>query len=168
MPLTLPSKTHRDGHCRQVVFPWLPHDPLAATVGENHPTMVASGTKMIALKVAPHFKSDHLCALNRNQLCGSDLRRDDLELSIEAALKAAKDGVAEREMLRAFCSCTAMNDASPVANCIGFGNHSAMIDVQPSDRRLRPGGVVRFEAGCRVRHYRSGSPASPYREPSPQ
>ncbi len=34
-------------------------------------------------KVAHHFKSDHLCALNRNRRnwnrrCGSDLRRDDL------------------------------------------------------------------------------------------
>ncbi len=35
-------------------------------------------------KVAHHFKSDHLCALNRNRRnwnrrCGSDLRRDDLD-----------------------------------------------------------------------------------------
>ncbi len=29
-------------------------------------------------KVAHHFNSDHLCALNRNRLFGSDLRRDDL------------------------------------------------------------------------------------------
>lgn len=76
-------------------------------------------------------------------------------LSIEAALAVARQGITEREMLRAFNGCTVANDGSPVTNCIGFGNRSAMINVQPSDRRLKRGDVIRFDIGCRYRHYRS-------------
>ncbi len=76
-------------------------------------------------------------------------------LSIEAALAVAREGVTEREMLRAFNGCTVANDASPVTNCIGFGNRSAMINVQPSDRALKRGDAIRFDVGCRYRHYRS-------------
>jgi Xaa-Pro dipeptidase len=77
------------------------------------------------------------------------------ERAIEAALAVAKEGVTEREMLRAFNACLAQNDAAPVVGCIGFGNRSAMINVQPSDRKLKPGELIRFDVGARYRHYRS-------------
>jgi Xaa-Pro aminopeptidase len=77
------------------------------------------------------------------------------ERSIDAALAIAAEGVTEREMLREFNSCLARNDAAPVVGCIGFGNRSAMINVQPSDRKLKMGELIRFDVGGRYRHYRS-------------
>jgi Xaa-Pro dipeptidase len=77
------------------------------------------------------------------------------ESSIDAALAIAADGVTEREMLREFNACLAKNDAAPVVGCIGFGNRSAMINVQPSDRKLKRGDLIRFDVGGRYKHYRS-------------
>jgi Xaa-Pro dipeptidase len=77
------------------------------------------------------------------------------ERAIEAALAIAKEGVTEREMLRAFNACLAQNDAAPVVGCIGFGTRTAMINVQPSDRALKRGDLIRFDVGGRYRHYRS-------------
>lgn len=77
------------------------------------------------------------------------------ERAIDAALAVAKEGITEREMLRAFNACLAQNDAAPVVGCIGFGNRSAMINVQPSDRKLKRGDLIRFDVGGRYHHYRS-------------
>lgn len=77
------------------------------------------------------------------------------EQAIDAALAVAKAGVTEREMLRAFNACLAQNDAAPVVGCIGFGTRTAMINVQPSDRALKKGDLIRFDVGGRYRHYRS-------------
>jgi Xaa-Pro dipeptidase len=77
------------------------------------------------------------------------------ERAIDAALAVAKEGVTEREMLREFNACLARNDAAPVVGCIGFGNRSAMINVQPSHRKLNRGDLIRFDVGGRYRHYRS-------------
>ena len=77
------------------------------------------------------------------------------ERAIDAALAVAKEGISEREMLRAFNACLAQNDAAPVVGCIGFGNRSGMINVQPSDRELKKGDLIRFDVGGRFRHYRS-------------
>lgn len=77
------------------------------------------------------------------------------ERAIDAALKVAAEGITEREMLREFNACLAQNDTTPVVGCIGFGNRSAMINVQPSNRRLKRGDLIRFDVGGRYRHYRS-------------
>lgn len=77
------------------------------------------------------------------------------EHAIDAALKVAREGISEREMLREFNACLARNDTAPVVGCIGFGNRSAMINVQPSDRKLNRGDLIRFDVGGRYRHYRS-------------
>jgi Xaa-Pro dipeptidase len=77
------------------------------------------------------------------------------ERAIDAALAVAKHGVTEREMLRAFNACLAQNDTAAVVGCIGFGTRSALSNVQPSDRALQPGDLIRFDVGGRYRHYRS-------------
>jgi Xaa-Pro dipeptidase len=77
------------------------------------------------------------------------------EHAIDAALAVAKEGVTEREMLREFNACLARHDAAPVVGCIGFGTRSAMINVQPSDRKLKRGDLIRFDVGARHKHYRS-------------
>ncbi|HEU5017564.1 MAG TPA: Xaa-Pro peptidase family protein [Pseudolabrys sp.] len=77
------------------------------------------------------------------------------ERAIDAALAIAKKGITERDMLRAFNSSLAQSDTAPVVGCIGFGTRSAMINVQPSDRALEHGDLIRFDVGGRYRHYRS-------------
>jgi Xaa-Pro aminopeptidase len=91
------------------------------------------------------------------------------ERAIDAALAIAAEGVSEREMLREFNACLARNDTAPVVGCIGFGNRSAMINVQPSDRKLKRGDLIRFDVGGRYRHYRSDmSRGATLGEPAPK
>jgi Xaa-Pro aminopeptidase len=77
------------------------------------------------------------------------------ERSIAAALEVAAEGATEVELARAFHIQTVRDDALPVLGCIGFGERSALANVQPSDRMLRPGDVIRFDVGGRYRHYRA-------------
>ncbi len=77
------------------------------------------------------------------------------ERAVDAAMASASEGVTEREMLREFNACLARNDTAPVVGCIGFGARSAMSNVQPSDRKLKRGELIRFDVGGRYRHYRS-------------
>lgn len=77
------------------------------------------------------------------------------ERSISAALAIAKEGVTEFEMARVFHSHTVGEDAFPVLGCIGFGERSALPNVQPSDRALRKGDVIRFDVGGHFRNYRA-------------
>lgn len=89
------------------------------------------------------------------------------EMAIDASLALAREGVTEKEMLRAFNGCHVANDALPVVGCIGFGNRSAMINVQPSDRALKRGDLIRFDVGGRYKHYRSDiSRIASFGEPS--
>jgi Xaa-Pro dipeptidase len=77
------------------------------------------------------------------------------ERAIDAALAVAKENVTERQMMRAFNACLSQNDTSPVVGCIGFGARSALSNVQPTDRVLKRGDLIRFDVGGRYRHYRS-------------
>jgi Xaa-Pro aminopeptidase len=77
------------------------------------------------------------------------------EQSIEAALGVAAVGITEIEMARVFHSRTTMLDGVPVTGCIGFGDRSAMSNVQPSTQALKMGDAIRFDVGCRYKHYRS-------------
>jgi Xaa-Pro aminopeptidase len=77
------------------------------------------------------------------------------EESVDAALAASIPGITELEMARVFHGRTTALDGVPVTGCIGFGERSAMSNVQPSSRALKHGDVIRFDVGCRYRHYRS-------------
>lgn len=77
------------------------------------------------------------------------------ECSIGAVLEIARDGVSEIELARAFHARTVADDAVPVLGCIGFGERSALPNVQPSERRLTRGDVIRFDVGGRYGHYRA-------------
>jgi Xaa-Pro dipeptidase len=89
------------------------------------------------------------------------------EMSIDAALKIAAAGVTELDFLREFSTCTVKNDALPVSICIGFGDRSAMSNVQPSKRALAKGDIIRFDVGGRYAHYRSDiSRIASFGEPS--
>jgi Xaa-Pro dipeptidase len=77
------------------------------------------------------------------------------EKSIEAAFEAAHEGMTEIELARIFHMRTTALDGVPVTGCIGFGERSALSNVQPSPRKLKQGDAIRFDVGCRFRHYRS-------------
>ncbi|WID99739.1 Xaa-Pro peptidase family protein (plasmid) [Bosea vestrisii] len=77
------------------------------------------------------------------------------ERSIAAALSVARTGVSEIELARAFHAQTVLEDAVPVLGCIGSGPRSALMNVQPSERALTSGDVLRFDVGGRYRHYRA-------------
>lgn len=77
------------------------------------------------------------------------------ERSVAAALAVATEGVTEIELARAFHTQTVREDAFPVLGCIGFGERSALMNVQPSERRLRHGDIIRFDVGGHYRNYRA-------------
>ncbi|MBZ9965896.1 M24 family metallopeptidase [Mesorhizobium sp. BR1-1-2] len=77
------------------------------------------------------------------------------ERSIHASLAAATEGASELDLARAFHRQTVEDGALPVLGCIGFGERSALMNVQPSARKLRPGEIIRFDVGGRFQHYRA-------------
>ncbi|EHK53299.1 M24 family metallopeptidase [Allomesorhizobium alhagi] len=91
------------------------------------------------------------------------------ERSIKAALAAAREGASERDLARAFDIETVMGGGAPVLSCIGFGERSALMNVQPSNRALQPGDVIRFDVGGRYRHYRADiARIATFGEPPPE
>jgi Xaa-Pro aminopeptidase len=77
------------------------------------------------------------------------------DLSIQAALAVAREGATEMDLARAFHGKTIAEGGLPVLGCIGAGTRSAMTNVQPSERKLMRGDVIRFDVGGRYRHYRA-------------
>lgn len=77
------------------------------------------------------------------------------EKSIAAALAVARPGATECDLAVAFHETTIREGAVPVLGCIGAGPRSALPNAQPTDRRLAPGDVIRFDVGGRYRHYRA-------------
>ncbi|MER8386585.1 Xaa-Pro peptidase family protein [Mesorhizobium sp. M1380] len=77
------------------------------------------------------------------------------ERCFQAALAVAHEVATEADLARAFHVRTVEEGALPVLGCIGFGERSALMNVQPSDRKLRAGEIIRFDVGGRFRHYRA-------------
>jgi Xaa-Pro aminopeptidase len=77
------------------------------------------------------------------------------DMSIQAALSVAREGATENDLARAFHRKTIDEGGLPVLSCIGVGTRSAMVNVQPSERKLKTGDVIRFDVGGRYHHYRA-------------
>jgi Xaa-Pro aminopeptidase len=77
------------------------------------------------------------------------------DLSIQAALGVAREGTTEIDLARAFHGKTIEEGGLPVLSCIGVGSRSAGVNVQPGERKLKMGDVIRFDVGGRYRHYRA-------------
>lgn len=77
------------------------------------------------------------------------------DLSITAALAVAREGATEMDLARAFHTKTIVEGGLPVLGCIGVGTRSAMTNVQPTERVLYRGDVIRFDVGGRYKHYRA-------------
>ena len=78
------------------------------------------------------------------------------EQGIVAALRLARPGVAERELIAEFDRTVVTAGGVPVTSmCIGSGPRSALSNCQASDKRLAAGEVIRFDGGVRFGWYRS-------------
>jgi Xaa-Pro dipeptidase len=78
------------------------------------------------------------------------------EQGIVAALRLAKPGVPERELIAEFDRTVITAGGVPVSSmCIGSGPRSALSNCQAGERRLAAGEVIRFDGGVRFKWYRS-------------
>jgi Xaa-Pro aminopeptidase len=78
------------------------------------------------------------------------------ERGIEAALRLARPGLPEQELLREFDRTVITEGGVPVTSmCVGSGPRSALSNCQAGERRLAANEVVRFDGGVRFRWYRS-------------
>lgn len=78
------------------------------------------------------------------------------ERGIVAALRLARPGVAERELIAEFDRTVITEGGVPVTSmCIGSGPRSALSNCQAGSKRLAAGEVIRFDGGVRFGWYRS-------------
>ena len=70
------------------------------------------------------------------------------EDGVAAVLEMLVPGVTEREAVMVYEQEVVRRGASPYFSVITIGERSALADVYPSDRALRPGDLVRFDLGC--------------------
>lgn len=75
------------------------------------------------------------------------------ELAIDEALATARPGKAEQDVATAFLHSLVAQDALPQTTVIGTGRRSALPHGQPTSRPITVGDILRFDVGCRYRHY---------------
>jgi Xaa-Pro aminopeptidase len=91
--------------------------------------------------------ADEVAALERAALIAED--------GIAAVLAMLQPGVTEREAALVYEQEVLRRGAQPFFTVVTVGERTALADVYPSDRALRPGDLVRFDLGCLYRWYRS-------------
>lgn len=78
-----------------------------------------------------------------------------------------EEGMTEIEARRILEETIVSRGGIPALTVIGFGAHSAFPNATPGTRKLHRGDVVRFDVGCRYRHYFSDlSRCAVFGEPS--
>ena len=77
------------------------------------------------------------------------------ERAIEAALAEVHAGITEREIAKVFNIAVVKEGGTPLLTVIGCGEHSALGNVIPSDRKVQEGDIIRFDVGCRYKQYGS-------------
>ncbi len=70
------------------------------------------------------------------------------EDGVAAVLGMLVPGVTEREAVMVYEQEVVRRGASPYFSVITIGERSALADVYPSQRALRPGDLIRFDLGC--------------------
>jgi Xaa-Pro dipeptidase len=77
------------------------------------------------------------------------------EAAIQNALKVAAHGATDLEIRDAFEKSLIDSGADHLFSAIAVGSRTSLPNVLPNGTRLRPGGLVRFDAGCYYRGYAS-------------
>lgn len=75
------------------------------------------------------------------------------ERAIEAVLAEVHVGMTEKEMAKVFNMTVIKEGGTPLLTVIGCGEHSALGNAIPSDRKVRKGDIIRFDVGCRYKQY---------------
>ncbi len=75
------------------------------------------------------------------------------ESALTEAIATIDPGVKEKEVAQAFIETVVRNEGLPTLVCIGSGPRSAFPNVEPGERRIEPGDVIRFDVGCLVEAY---------------
>ncbi|GAH43737.1 unnamed protein product, partial [marine sediment metagenome] len=75
------------------------------------------------------------------------------ERAIEAVLAEMHIGMTEKEMVKVFHMTVVKEGGAPLLTVIGCGEHSALGNAIPSDRKVQEGDVIRFDVGCRYKQY---------------
>ena len=77
------------------------------------------------------------------------------ESAIKTAMGEIKEGMSEKEMFAVYSREIVMNGGIPTLNVVGVNEHSGSANAQVTDRKIKKGGLVRFDVGCTYRHYHS-------------
>jgi len=70
------------------------------------------------------------------------------ENALTAAIQAIREGVSEKDLDRTFKESVIRQGGLPTLACIGSGPRGAFPNVEPSERKIRKGDLVRFDVGC--------------------
>ena len=77
------------------------------------------------------------------------------EYALGNAIKSINFGVTEKNVAQVFKEAVIQNHGFPTLVCIGSGPRSAFPNVEPSDRKIKSGDVIRFDVGCMLNSYHS-------------
>jgi Xaa-Pro dipeptidase len=77
------------------------------------------------------------------------------ERSLSEAIKAIGEGVSEKELALLFKTAVTRQGGIPTIECVGGGPRGAFPSVEPSDRKIQRGDLVRFDVGCLWHAYHS-------------
>ncbi len=77
------------------------------------------------------------------------------ESAIKTAMGEIKEGMTEREMFAIYSQEIVRNGGIPTLNVVGVNEHSGSANAQVTDRKIKKGGIIRFDVGCTYKHYHS-------------
>jgi len=70
------------------------------------------------------------------------------EGALSEAIKAIGEGVSEKEIALVFKTAVTRRGGIPTIECVGGGPRGAFPSVEPLDRKIQKGDLVRFDVGC--------------------
>ncbi|MBU8847906.1 MAG: Xaa-Pro peptidase family protein [Desulfobacterales bacterium] len=77
------------------------------------------------------------------------------ESAIKAAMGEIREGITEREIFSIYSREVIKRGGIPSLNCVGVNEHSGFANAQVTDRKVKKGGIIRFDVGCTYQHYHS-------------
>ncbi len=77
------------------------------------------------------------------------------ESAIKVAMGEIQEGMSEKEMFAIYSQEIVRNGGIPSLNVVGVNEHSGSANAQVTDRKIKKGGIARFDVGCTLNHYHS-------------
>lgn len=74
------------------------------------------------------------------------------ERAVQNAIKEIRPGATEQDLFAVYKESLVKDDALPSFTMI-LGGHRSLLSCPPSDYPLRKGDMIRFDVGCRYKHY---------------